>query len=61
MIKHFTLRIPDDQLRRLHDLAAYSGRSINGQLLVIIRYILDEYEQIQQGSTPSPLIRKIIR
>lgn len=43
-IKHFSLRIDDIALDKLHVVADYEGRSANGQILVLIRDCIEAYE-----------------
>ena len=42
--KSFTLRIDGQMLDKLHIIAEYEGRSANGQLTVMIRDLIKEYE-----------------
>lgn len=44
-IKSYSLRIDEDMLNKLHFIASYEGRSANGQILVLIRKCIEEYEK----------------
>lgn len=50
-IKTFSVRIDTDILHKLHIVAAYEGRSMNGQLLVLIRQCINTYET-SHGTIP---------
>ena len=43
-IKNLTIRINEEMLNKLHVIADYEGRSANGQILVLIRDCIEEYE-----------------
>lgn len=43
-IKSLSIRIADDMLDKLHFIADYEGRSANGQVLVLIRDLIEQYE-----------------
>lgn len=43
-IKSFSIRIDKALLDKLHVVASYEGRSANGQILVLIRKCVEEYE-----------------
>ena len=43
--KHLGLRIDSDTHKKLKYLADYEGRSINGQILYLIRQAIAQYEQ----------------
>ena len=43
--KIFTLRIDEDMLDKLHVIAEYEGRSANGQLMIMIRDLIKEFEK----------------
>lgn len=45
MIKNFTLRIDDILMAKFHFVSRYSGRSANSQLVMMIRKIVDQFEQ----------------
>ena len=42
--KCFSLRIDSEMLDKLHYIADYEGRSANGQIIVLIRKLIEEYE-----------------
>ena len=44
--KHLGLRIDSDTHKKLKDLADYEGRSINGQVLYLIRQAGAQHEQL---------------
>ena len=52
-IKSMSIRIEEEMLDKLHVIADYEGRSANGQILVLIRYLIENYEakhgQIKTG------------
>ena len=43
--KHLGLRIDSETHGKLKDLAEYDGRSINGEVLYLIRQAIKEYEK----------------
>ena len=43
--KHIGLRIDSDTHEKLKDLAAYEGRSINGEILYLIRQAIKKKEK----------------
>ena len=43
--KHLGLRIDSDTHRKLKSMAEYNGRSINGEVLYLIRQVISEYEK----------------
>lgn len=43
--KSLSIRIDDDLLDKLHIVADYEGRSANGQILVLIRKCVEQYEK----------------
>lgn len=43
--KHLGLRIDSDTHRKLKSLAEYDGRSINGEVLYLIRQAIIKYEK----------------
>ncbi len=45
--KHLGLRIDEETHKKLKDLADYDGRSINGEVLYLIRQAIREYEKKQ--------------
>ena len=44
-IKSLSIRIEEEMLDKLHVIADYEGRSANGQILVLIRDLIESYEQ----------------
>ena len=42
--KHIGLRIDSDTHKRLKELAEYEGRSINGEILYLIRQAIKKYD-----------------
>ena len=44
-IKHFSLRIDEDLLRKFEYVAKYDDRSMNWQLLSLVRKCIAEFEQ----------------
>lgn len=49
--KSMSIRIDDDLLDKLHIVADYEGRSANGQVLVLIRKCVEQYEK-EHGTIP---------
>ena len=43
--KHLGLRIDSDTHKKLKSLAEYEGRSINGEILYLIRQAITQHEQ----------------
>jgi len=46
--KHLGLRIDSETHQKLKELAEYDGRSINGEVLYLIRKAISVYEQEQK-------------
>ena len=44
-IKHLSLRIEDDLLRRFSYVARYNGRTMNSTLLLLIRRYVAKFEE----------------
>lgn len=44
-IKSLSIRIDEEMLNKLHVVADYEGRSANGQILILIRDCIEQYEQ----------------
>lgn len=44
-IKSFSIRIDDEMLDKLHVIADYEARSANGQIIILIRDCIDEFEK----------------
>lgn len=45
MMRNFTLRIDEELLAKFHYVSKYSGRSANSQLLMMVRKIVEQFEQ----------------
>ena len=43
--KHLRLRIDSDTHRKLKSMAEYDGRSINGEILYLIRQAITKHEE----------------
>lgn len=43
-IKSVSIRIDEKMLDQLHVVADYEGRSVNSQVLILIRRSIEEYE-----------------
>lgn len=43
--KSLSIRIEEEMLDKLHVIADYEGRSANSQILVLIRDLIEEYEE----------------
>ncbi len=43
-IKHLSLRIDEELLEKLHEVADYNGRSANSEILMLIKKHVKEYE-----------------
>ena len=44
-IKSLSIRIDEEMLNKLHVVADYEGRSANGQILILIRDCIREFEK----------------
>lgn len=44
-IKSVSIRIDEEMLHKLHIVADYERRSVNSQILVLIRDCIERYEQ----------------
>ena len=44
-IKHLSLRIDDELLKKLHYVSKYDGRSANSQILHLIKRHIAEFEK----------------
>lgn len=42
--KSLSIRIEEEMLDKLHVIADYEGRSANSQILVLIRDLIEQYE-----------------
>ena len=43
--KSLSIRIENDILDKLHIVAEYEGRSVNSQILILIRDCIEKYEK----------------
>ncbi len=43
-IKNLSIRIDEEMLDKLHVISDYEARSANGQILILIRNCIEEYE-----------------
>ena len=43
--KSLSIRIEQEMLDKLHVVADYEGRSANSQILILIRDLIEQYEQ----------------
>ena len=54
--KSLSIRIEEEMLDKLHVIADYEGRSANSQILVLIRDLIESYEEkhgeIKTGKRP---------
>lgn len=50
--KHIGLRVDDDLHAKLKDLAEYEGRSINGEIIYLIRQAILRHEKETEEGTP---------
>ncbi len=50
-IKSLSIRIDDQMLNKLHWVADYEARSVNGQILVLIRDCIAQFEK-EHGEIP---------
>lgn len=48
--KHLGLRIDAETHEKLKSMAEYDGRSINGEVLYLIRQAIRQYERDQKGN-----------
>lgn len=44
-IKSLSIRIDDEMLDKLHFIADYEARSANGQIIILIRNCIEEFEK----------------
>ena len=44
-IKSLSIRIDDEMLDKLHNVADYEARSANGQIIVLIRECIEKFEE----------------
>lgn len=50
-IKSISIRVDSDLLDKLHYVSSYDGRSANGEINVLIRQLVEEFER-QHGEIP---------
>lgn len=50
-MKSISIRIDEEMLNRLHVVADYEGRSVNSQILILIRRCIERYEK-NHGEIP---------
>ncbi len=43
-IKSLSIRIEEEMLNKLHIVSDYEGRSANSQILILIRDLIEDYE-----------------
>jgi hypothetical protein len=43
-MKSVSIRIDEKMLDKLHVVAAYEGRSVNSEILILIRDVIEKYE-----------------
>lgn len=43
--KHFGLRIDEETLKKFHSVCEYEGRSVNAQILYMIRQSIVQFEK----------------
>ena len=53
-IKSVSIRIEEEMLNKLHIVSAYEGRSVNGEVLVLIRDAIEKYEEKHGKIEPVP-------
>lgn len=44
-MKSYSIRIDDEMLDKLHVIADYEARSANGQIIVLIKDCIEEFEK----------------
>lgn len=44
-IKSLSIRIDEKMLHKLHVVADYEGRSANSEILILIRDVIEKYEE----------------
>ncbi|MBQ2765836.1 MAG: hypothetical protein IJF48_02495 [Clostridia bacterium] len=50
-IKSLSVRLDEDMLHKLHYIADYEGRSANGQITVMVRSLIERFEE-KYGEIP---------
>lgn len=53
-IKSVSIRIEEEMLNKLHIVSDYEGRSVNGEVLVLIRDAIEKYEEKHGKIEPVP-------
>ena len=53
-IKSVAIRIEEEMLNKLHIVSDYEGRSVNGEVLVLIRDAIEKYEEKHGKIEPVP-------
>ena len=48
MLKNFTLRIEDEFLDKLKYISAYEKRSVNGQIIILIKKFIADFEKTEK-------------
>ena len=43
--KHYTVRIDEKMLNKIHVVSNYEGRSANSQILILIRDCIEKFEK----------------
>ena len=44
-VKRYSIRIEEELLNKLHFVTDYEGRSLNHQILILIRHCVEQYEK----------------
>lgn len=61
-IKSLSIRIEDEMLDKLHYIADYEARSANGQIIVLVRKCIEDFERehgaIEFGEKPDKPSKK---
>ncbi len=50
-MKSLSVRLDEEMLHKLHYIADYEGRSANGQITVLVRNLIERFEQ-KHGEIP---------
>ena len=53
-ITSVSIRIEEEMLNKLHIVSDYEGRSVNGEVLVLIRDAIEKYEEKHGKIEPVP-------
>lgn len=60
--KSLSIRIDDEMLNKLHYIADYEARSANGQIIVLVRKCIEDFEkehgEIEFGTKPDTAGKK---